>query len=109
MSRLKQYINWCPKEEKPSQCRFISIFLEGLKNTTLHDHLYIKKYESFNECCLDAMDYDDNFYRKGSSSETNFEENKSHERTRETSSSTTKELSQDQLVELVLKRLGQTY
>ena len=61
VTRLKQYVTRCPREEKPSQRRLISIFLEGLQNKTLHAHLYAKKHTCFNECCLDAMDYDDNF------------------------------------------------
>ena len=60
-NRLKQYITRCPNKKKPSQKRLISIFLEGLRNKILHAHLYAKKHTCFNECCLDAMDYDDNF------------------------------------------------
>ena len=30
VSRLQQYVNRCPNDEKPSQGRLISIFLEGL-------------------------------------------------------------------------------
>ena len=63
----------------PSQGMLISIFFEGLKSTTHYDHLYANNHESFNGCCLVAMDYDDNFYKKGSSSDTNFEERKSQE------------------------------
>ena len=74
----------------------------------LHDHLYAKKHESFNECCLDAMDYD-NFHRKGSSIDINFEDGKIQDKSIGTSSSNAKELNQDQLVDLVLKWLGQTY
>ena len=58
---LKQYITHCPTDEKPSQARLISIFLEGLRNKMLHAHLYAKKHTNFKECYLDAMDYDDNF------------------------------------------------
>lgn len=36
----KQYIARSPYEEKPSQKRLISIFLEGLINKALHVHLY---------------------------------------------------------------------
>ena len=60
-NRLKQYITRCPTDEKPGQTRLISIFLEGLRNKMLHAHLYAKKHTNFNECCLDAMDYNDNF------------------------------------------------
>ena len=55
---LKQYITRSPTDKKPSQAR---LFLEGLRNKTLYAHLYAKKDANFNECCLDAMDYDDNF------------------------------------------------
>ena len=37
------------------------IFLEGLRDKTLHAHLYARKHKTLHECCLDAMDYDDNF------------------------------------------------
>ena len=61
VSRIKQYVNRCPPYEKPSQGRLISLFLEGLQNKVLHAHLYAQKHKTFQECCLDAMDYDDNF------------------------------------------------
>ena len=61
VNRLKQYINRCPDEEKSSQGRLISILLEGLRNKTLHAHLYARKHATLNACCTDAMDYDDNF------------------------------------------------
>ena len=103
VSRLKQYITRCPDDEKPSQNRLISIFLEGLKNTTLHDHLYAKKHESFNACCLDAMDYDDNFHRKGSSIDINSEDEKSQDKSMGVSSFSAKDLYQEQIMDLVLK------
>ena len=56
---LKQYITRCPTDEKPGQTRLISIFLEGLRNKKMHAHLYAKKHTNFNECFLDAMDYND--------------------------------------------------
>ena len=61
VSRLRQYVNRCPNDEKPSQGRLISVFLEGLRNKMLHAHLYARKHTTFQECCMDAMDYDDNF------------------------------------------------
>ena len=70
-NRLKQYITRYPSNEKPRHARLISIFLEGLHNKTLHAHLYIKKHTSFNECCLDPMDYDDIFYISSVSSHGN--------------------------------------
>ena len=72
----------------------------------LHDHLDAKKHESFNECCLDAMDYEDNFYRKGYSININLEDGKCQDKSIGTSSSSANDLNQDQLVDLVLKRLG---
>ena len=56
VSRLKQYVNRCPADEKPSQGRLISLFLEGLRNKVLHAHLYAQKHKTLQECCLDAMD-----------------------------------------------------
>ena len=61
VNRLKQYINRCPEDEKPSQSRLVSIFFDGLKSSTLHSHLYAQKHTNFNACCLDAMDFTDNF------------------------------------------------
>ena len=75
----------------------------------LHDHLYAKKHESFNACCLDAMDYDVNFHRKGSSIDINSEDGKSQEKSIGAASPSAKDLNQDQLVDLVLKWLGRTY
>ena len=61
VSRLRQYVKRCPLDKQPSQGRLISLFLEGLRNKVLHAHLYAQKHKTFQECCLDAMDYDDNF------------------------------------------------
>lgn len=69
VNRLKQYIARCPDDEIPSQKRLVSIFLEGLQNKTLHAHLYAKKHRTFKECCLDAMDYDDNLNLSSDSSQ----------------------------------------
>ena len=76
-NRLKQYITRCQVEEKPSQGRLISIFLEGLRKKMLHAHLYAKRHTSFNDCCLDAMDYDDNFDMSSISSQESKREDKS--------------------------------
>ena len=54
-------MNRCPLDEKPSQGRLISLFLEGLRDKVLHAHLYAQRHKTFQECCIDAMDYDDNF------------------------------------------------
>ena len=61
VNKLKQYIACSPDEEKPSQARLISMFLEGLKNWTLYAHLYACRHRTFNECCIDAMNFDNNF------------------------------------------------
>ena len=61
VSRLRQYVNRSPLDEKPSQGRLISLFLEGLRDKVLHAHLYAQRHKTFEECCIDTMDYDDNF------------------------------------------------
>ena len=58
-------MNRCPSDEKPSQGRLVSLFLEGLQNKVLHAHLYAQKHKTFQECCIDAMDYNDNFEVSG--------------------------------------------
>ena len=59
--RLRQYVNRCPLHKKPSQGKLISVFLEGLRDKVLHAHLYAQRHKTFQECCIDAMDYGDNF------------------------------------------------
>ena len=44
----------------PTSQRLISLFLEGLKNKSLHVSLYGKKHDTLNECIKDAIDFDDN-------------------------------------------------
>lgn len=107
VNRLKQYIARSPDEEKSSQKRLISIFLEGLVNKTLHAHLYAKKHTSFNECCLDAMDYDDNFEVDSESSGK--DKRNLFARALDSSSSATKEMNPEAIVEIVLKKMGQLY
>ena len=68
ISRLKQYISRCPIAEKPNEKRLISIFLEGLRNREMYAFLYTQKHSSLNDCCTDAMDYDDNMYLSSASS-----------------------------------------
>ena len=105
---LKQYITRCPIEEKPSQARLISIFLEGLQNKTLHAHLYAKKHTSFNECCLDAMDYDNNFDISSVSSHGNQKSDKGvSSKDSKSMVPSVKDVNQDEIAEMVLKRLGQ--
>ena len=42
-NRLRQYISRCPSGKMPSQATLVSIFLEGLRNKSLHANLYAKK------------------------------------------------------------------
>ena len=44
----------------PRSQRLISLFLEGLKNKSLHANLYGKKHDTLNECIKNAIDFDDN-------------------------------------------------
>ena len=44
----------------PSSQRLISLFLEGLKNKSLHANLYGKKHDTLNECIKDVIDFDNN-------------------------------------------------
>ena len=61
-NRLRQYIaTRCPEKELPSQEKSISIFLEGLRDKTLHADLYTKKHKTLNNCIVDAIDLDDNY------------------------------------------------
>ena len=74
----------------------------------LHAHLYAKKHTNFNECCLDAMDYDDNF---DISSISSHGDRKSEMRTSAKDVESTipfvKDTQPDEIVELVLKRLDE--
>ena len=107
MSRLRQYVNRCPNDEKPSQGRLILVFLEGLQNKMLHAHLYARKHTTFQECCMDAMDYDDNFEISsmfGIETKSKDSDFRSHK------SGTTMESkgpSEERIAELVLQKMGQ--
>ena len=93
----------CPDDETPSQGRLVSIFLEGLRNKKLHAHLYAKKHTQFNECCFDAMDYDDNFDISSNSSPKVGESREKS--TLESSAITSTELIAEQIADTVLKRI----
>ena len=107
VTRLKQYITICPSIEKPSQRRLISILLEGLRNKILHAHLYAKKHTCLNECCLDAMDNDDNFDLSSVSSNEDHPKER-HEPSKELESRA-KELNSEQIVDIVVRRMEQLY
>ena len=100
VSRLKQLYLRCPDNEKPSQERLIFVFLEGLRNRTLYTHLYPRKHSTFNECCLDAMDYDDNFEMRTDSSQSGLRSPPS------TSNSEMCSAQEDRIIERLLQKLG---
>ena len=102
VNRLKQYINQCPEDEKPSQSRLVSIFLDGLKNSTLHSHLYAQKHTNFNACCLDALDFTNNFkFQDGGA-------NRNAPMRNLPNAAPTTSLNSNQIADIVLRRLGQT-
>ena len=109
VNKLKQYIARCPKVEKPSQTRLVSIFLESLRNKTLHAHLYAKKHSTFNACCMDAMDYDDNCELSTHDNTEGRVEGTSSVKKGSESNSSAPSINPDQIADLVLKKLGQTY
>ena len=71
----------------------------------LHAHLYALRHTSFNACCHDAMDYDDNLdvddkFGKG---------DKIEDKQSTVKISETMEANYDTIAEIVLKRMGQLY
>ena len=109
VSRLRQYVNRCPSDKKPSQGRLISLFLEGLRNKVLHAHLYAQKHKTFQECCLNAMDYDDNFEVSGISNVSNKPRSQDSRNSGSYIASQEKFHTKEEIANLVLQRLGQTY
>ena len=103
VNRLKQYIVRCPDDEKPSQARLISIFLEGLKSRTLYKHLYACRHSTFNECCYDAMEFDDNFVIPSQ------EIDQGRRQASQSDAISSQDPDPDQIVDAVLKRLGQNF
>ena len=73
----------------------------------LHAHLYARRHTSFNDCCLDAMDYDDNFDMSSISSQGSKREDKSTS-TLGTDPSIPS-VNPDQIVDQVLRKMGQMY
>lgn len=59
-NRLCQYISRCLERELPTQEKLVSIFLEGLRDKTLHADLHGMKHKTLNECVHNAIDLDDN-------------------------------------------------
>ena len=95
--------------KKASQGRLISLFLEGLQNKVLHAHLYAQKHKTFQECCLDAMDYDDNFEVSGISGINNKSRSQDSESTGSSTTTQEKFPTKEEIANLVLQWLGQTY
>ena len=103
VDRLKQYITRCPIEKKPSQSKLISIFLEDLKDKTLYKHLYAKKHQSFIECCIDPMDFDENFDdSEDTTSESARTEVRLPRRVTNTDTTSSTRVTTDQIVDTVL-------
>ena len=64
--------------------------------------------QEFNECCFDAMDYDDNFDISSVSSHGNQKSDKGvSSKDSESMVPSVKDVNQDEIAEMVLKRLGQ--
>ena len=64
-NRLRKYIARCPEKELPLQEKSVSIFLEGLRDKTLHADLYAKKHKALNNCIVNAIDLDNNCHIYG--------------------------------------------
>ena len=71
----------------------------------LYAHLYMKKHTSFNDYCHDAMDYDDNF----DALRDDKEEKKTISKHSNSTTSSSKEVNLDAIVDLVLQCMGQLY
>ena len=107
-NRLRQYIARCPDVELPSQAKAVSIFLEGLKDKSLHANLYGRKHKTLNECIYDAIDLDDNCDIYGKDKPITGAD------TRSTTSRGTQETGKDQnkdeaMVEMIMKRMNQVF
>ena len=76
----------------------------------LYNHLYAMKCQSFIECCKDAMDLDDNFDdSEDTTSESTRSEVRPTRRSANTETTASTEMGHDQIIETILRRLGQTY
>ena len=75
----------------------------------LHAHLYAQKHKTFQECCLDAMDYDDNFEVSDISNVSNKPKSQDSENFGSSTTSQQEFPTKEEIADLVLQRLGQTY
>ena len=75
----------------------------------MHDHLYTRKHATFQECCIDAMDYDDNF--KGSGITGIGNKGRSQDSGSSVSSVVTQEKfpTKTEIADKILQRMGQAY
>ena len=87
--------------------KMISIYLEGLQNKILYAYLYAKKHTCFNKCCLEAMDYDDNFDMSSVSSQED-QPKERHELSKELDSNA-KDLNTYQIADIVVRSVEQLY
>ena len=75
----------------------------------LHAHLYVKKHKKLNECCIDAMDFEDNMDLSNDSSHEG-EPSGQQESNRDLApTSTTTNLTSEQIADIVMRRMGQLY
>ena len=93
--------------ELPSQAKAVSIFLEGLRDKSLHADLYNKKHKTLNECMYDAIDLDNNCDIYGTDKPISGLDSQS------TTSRNTHETGKDKtnkaeaMVEMIMKRMNQ--
>ena len=92
--------------ELPSQAKAVSIFLEGLRDKSLHADLYNKKHKTLNECIYDAIDLDDNcdIYGKDNSIFGLDSQTTTSRNTHETRKDKTNEA--EAMVEMIMKRMN---
>ena len=108
-NRLRQYIARCPEVDLSSQAKAVSIFLEGLRDKSLHANLYGKKHKTLNECIYDAIDLDNNCDIYGKDKPLSGADSRS------TTSKNTQETGKDQpkeaeaMVEMIMKRMNQVF
>lgn len=103
VNMLKMYLLQCPKGERPNQTQLVLIFLERLKDNSLYEHLYACKHTTFNECCMDTMDFNDNF------DISNHIQDQERRQLSQSSSTLQRDQSHDQIMESIIKRLRQMY